>query len=83
MTNHESRPGRPPKESLTPLGQRVRDIRTAKGWTVEELAAASGCDPNTVYNVERARHEPRIYTVYRVAQALGCSLDYLVTGTRS
>ncbi len=58
------------------LGQRVREVREAVGMTQEELWLRSGLSRAQVQNIERSRSarggpgNPRLGTVYRIAQAL-------------
>ncbi len=78
--SYENKAGRPPKDRQTPLGRRVYELREEKGWTLEKLAEKSGLCPATVCHIERGTREPSLLTAMCLADALGCSLDYLVLG---
>ncbi len=78
--SNENRTGRPAKDRPSPLGRRVYELREAKGWTQEVLALESGLNRETIGTTERGAHEPSLFTAICLADALGCSLDYLVTG---
>lgn len=80
MRKPEYRPGRPPKEPLTPLGRRLYELREEKGWTLGVPAEKSGLCVTTVCLIERGTREPTLFSAMCLADALGCSLDYLVTG---
>jgi transcriptional regulator with XRE-family HTH domain len=78
--SNENKAGRPPKDRTSPLGRRVYELREEKGWTLEKLAEKSGLCVNTVSTTERGTREPSLLTAMCLADALGCSLDYLVLG---
>lgn len=79
MNDTENKIGRPPKDRPSPLGRRVYELREEKGWTLEVLAEKSGLCLSTVCLIERG-HDPTLLSAMCLADALGCSLDYLVTG---
>lgn len=80
MNDTENRVGRPTKEPPTPMGRRLRDLRKAKGWSQEKLAEKSGISIKAIQTAERSTHDPSLFSVICIADALGCSLDYLVLG---
>ena len=51
--------------------QTLRQARAARMLTVRSLAAAAGCSPYTVHQVERGERTPRFDTVRRLSAALG------------
>lgn len=57
---------------------RLRELRTALGWTQAQLAER--CDLNQVIisDYELGKTQPRLATVVRLAEALGCSTDELL-----
>jgi transcriptional regulator with XRE-family HTH domain len=78
--SNENKTGRPVKDRTSPLGRRLYELRVAKGWTLEALALESGLSVSTVRTTERGTHEPSLFTAICLADALGCSIDYLVLG---
>src|SRR5215470_6968550 len=64
------------------LGQRVKLTREARGWTRRELAKQAGLHEMHLAKVER-EGRPRIEgdTILKLAQALGCTTDYLMGRT--
>lgn len=56
------------------LGLRLRALRNAAGWSIEQLAAASGVSRSMVSEVERSNRVPTILTLDRLATALGTSV---------
>ena len=59
------------------LGGRLREIRTARGMSVRELARRTGCSASLVSQVERGVTTPSAGVVYSLANELGISLDFL------
>jgi transcriptional regulator with XRE-family HTH domain len=61
------------------VGRRVRDARTARGWTLDQLAEGSGVSRRMIVNVEAGSSNASIATLLRLATALQVSLADLVT----
>jgi transcriptional regulator with XRE-family HTH domain len=59
------------------LGERVRQVRTARGMSVRELARRAGCSASLVSQVERGVTAPSAGVVCTLANQLGISLDFL------
>jgi transcriptional regulator with XRE-family HTH domain len=60
------------------IGERVRQHRTARGWTLDELADRSGVSRRMVINIEHGEGNPSIATLLRISDALGVGLPVLV-----
>lgn len=60
------------------IGARVREHRTARQWTLDQLAAASGISRRMVVNVEQGTANPSVGTLLRLGDALGVGLPALV-----
>jgi transcriptional regulator with XRE-family HTH domain len=60
------------------LCRRVRDLRKARGWSLEQLAAASGVSRSMLSQVERNEANPTLAVTFRIAQAFGMSLSDLL-----
>ena len=52
------------------VGQRIRELRSKKSLTLEELAERSGCTPGFLSQVERNKAVPSISMLYAIAEAL-------------
>jgi transcriptional regulator with XRE-family HTH domain len=63
-----------PHAALKRLGQRVRELRTAKGWTQEDLAGECGFDGSYVSGLEFGRRNPTYLKLLRLAKSLGTPL---------
>lgn len=62
------------------VGARVARLRRTKGWKQKELAGRIGCSLQQVSKMERGCYAPRASIVVRLAEALGVTADYLLTG---
>jgi quercetin dioxygenase-like cupin family protein len=60
------------------IGTRVRDMRQARRWTLDQLAAAAGVSRRMVVNVEQGAANPSVGTLLRISDALGVGLPALV-----
>lgn len=63
------------------IGNRIREIRTAKGWTQAYLAEKAGIEPSNLSHIERAATKLSLPTLINIANALEVGLDEIVYGT--
>jgi transcriptional regulator with XRE-family HTH domain len=61
------------------VGQRVRRLRTERGWTQRELSAP-GCSYGYISRIERGDRKPTLKALRVLAKQLGVSTDYLEFG---
>jgi transcriptional regulator with XRE-family HTH domain len=59
------------------IAQRVRDLRTSRGLTLEALAKESGVSRSMISLIERAESAPTAVVLERLATGLGVSLASL------
>ena len=59
------------------FGKRVRELRTARGFSQEELADRAGLHYTYVGGIERGERNPAFVNIGRIAAALGVSLAEL------
>ena len=57
------------------IGNRIKEIRTTKGWTQTKLAEESGVEPSNISHIERAATKLSLPTLVNIANALGVSND--------
>lgn len=62
------------------LGERVKRLRTDRGWSQAQLGQKLGIHQKQVSGYERDIHVPATDLLVRLAEALDVSLDYLVSG---
>lgn len=79
---HYSRRAMPRKREQVDVsvGQRIRALRTAKGLSQEDLAASAGVRGKQVYRVEAGTSGVGSTTLHAIAEALGTTSGYLLTG---
>ena len=65
------------------IGEKIKDIRIAKGLTQKDLGAK--CKPkmadSAIRRYENERAFPKIETIKRIAEALGVTYSYLIVDT--
>jgi transcriptional regulator with XRE-family HTH domain len=61
--------------------RRLRDRRAELGWSIDDLAERSLINASTISRIETGRRRPGLNHLVPLANALGLSLDELVTPT--
>ena len=56
-------------------GQLIEDARKSAHLTQEELAKRIGSNKSYISRIENGKTEPKVSTFYRIADALGLSVD--------
>ena len=59
------------------FGERVRDLRLAKGLSQEELAFRAGVHRTYLGGIERGERNPALKNIAEIAKALGVTLSEL------
>ena len=59
------------------LGERVRQIRLARNWTLEEAARRAGLARSTLSKIENAQMSPTFDAVQKLARGLGIDVPQL------
>ena len=67
-----------PHAALRRLGAHIRELRTAKGWTQEDLAGECGLDRSYVSGLEGGRRNPTYLNLLKVAKTLDIPLVKLL-----
>ena len=60
------------------LGQRIREQRKEKGWTIEQFAERVDLSANYVGDLERGVKIPKLETFIRIVEVLDVSADVLI-----
>jgi transcriptional regulator with XRE-family HTH domain len=60
------------------FGSRVKQLRTARGWSLEALANASGVSRSMLSEIEREQANPTLAVTMRIAHAFSMSLGELL-----
>ncbi|ARC88787.1 helix-turn-helix domain-containing protein [Rhodovulum sp. MB263] len=64
------------------LGRRVRELRTEKGWTLEQAARHAGLARSTLSKIENDQMSPTYDALKKLATGLGVSVPQLFTPMR-
>ncbi len=65
---------------MTPnIQNRVKELRTTRGWTQEQLAEAVGVSRQSINSIERDRYVPSLPLALTFARVFGCSTDEIFT----
>jgi transcriptional regulator with XRE-family HTH domain len=65
------------------VGERIKQVREAKGWTQDKLAQEAKISRGFLSEVEKHGKNISLDLLLRVAAALGASVAYLATGEGS
>jgi len=60
------------------VARTVRALRSAHGWSLDQLAARSGVSKGVLVALEQGRGNPNLGTLIRISEALGVALTRLV-----
>src|SRR6187455_1417077 len=60
---------------LSALGQRIRDERVRRGISVRGLARDVGVSASMISQIETAKSQPSVSTLYAITSALGISIE--------
>ena len=66
-------------ETMTTLGDRVRELRKARGWSQQRLGDEAGVTAQTVWLLETHQlKDVKLSTLSKIAEAMGVSLTDLL-----
>jgi putative transcriptional regulator len=54
---------------------RVKELRSARGWTQDQLAKAVGVSRQSINSIERDRYVPSLLLALTFARVFGCATD--------
>jgi putative transcriptional regulator len=61
----------------TTISNRVKELRTARGWTQEQLAQAVGVSRQSINSIERNRYVPSLELALTFARIFACPTDHI------
>ena len=64
--------------NMATLGQNLKTLRTARDWTIGDLARESGVSTGMLSGIEQDKKNPTIVVASQIAKALECSLSQLI-----
>lgn len=59
------------------FGNRIKELRTSKGWMQKDVANALNTTVTTISSYENGRSNPDIETITKLAQVFDVTYDYL------
>ena len=62
------------------IGKRIRKRRQELKLTQDDLASALGLTPQHISGIEQDKRNPSLSSLAKLAEELGITVDYLVTG---
>ena len=65
------------------IGKRIRKRRQILEMTQKELAEAIGVTPQHISAIEQDKRDPSLSSLGKLAEELGATIDYLVSGKES
>lgn len=57
------------------MNNRLRELRAARGWTQQELAARLDVSRQTVNAIETGKYDPSLPVAFRIAQVFDCRIE--------
>ena len=66
------------ERTVSELGAKVARARSARGWSLAQLAQRAGVSAATVHKIEKSGMTPTIASLMKIAAALGTSVAYFV-----
>jgi putative transcriptional regulator len=57
------------------MKNRLRDLRTSKGMTQEDLAEIIGVSRQTINAIEKEKFDPSLPTAFRLANLFGLNIE--------
>jgi XRE family transcriptional regulator, regulator of sulfur utilization len=62
------------------FGARVRKLRQKRGWKLVELSVETGLGRVFLSNLENGKHEPKLGTIKKLADAFGITISQMMRG---
>ena len=57
------------------ITNRIKELRSARGWTQQQLAEAVGVSRQSINSIERERYVPSLPLALTFAKVFGCRVD--------
>lgn len=70
------------EEKIKSFGDNVRSLRIAKGWSMKKLAEIAEIELSQVHRIEIAKINPKLSTVFILADALNVNVEELFTARK-
>ena len=60
---------------MSGIRNRVKELRSERGWTQQQLAEAVGVSRQSIISIERERYVPSLLLALTFAKVFNCSTD--------
>ena len=77
MAAENMTPSKLTQTEMARLGTRLRDLRTGRGWTLDELARQAGLSKSYLSRIEDGERQPSLASLLSLTQAYGIALAAL------
>ncbi|MCM3609772.1 helix-turn-helix transcriptional regulator [Planococcus sp. MERTA32b] len=57
------------------MEHRIKELRTASGWTQEQFAEKLGVSRQTIISIENGRYKPSLELAYKVSKLFGLTIE--------
>ena len=64
---------------MAAVSNRVKALRTERGWTQQQLAEAVGVSRQSINSIERNRYVPSLELALEFSRVFGCGTDDIFT----
>lgn len=65
------------------FGRKLRLLRATKGWSQQRTAKEAGLRVDTLSLLERGKSQPRMPTLFKLAEAFGVSVEELLEASEA
>jgi DNA-binding XRE family transcriptional regulator len=62
------------------VGAKIEELRSALGWTQEDLAKRIGLNRTSIVNIEAGRQRILLHDAHKIAAAFGVTVKHLMKG---
>ena len=77
VTNRVSQAQEAPQPPLD-LGSRIRELRTERGWSLDEAATQTGLSRSSLFKIEKDRMSPTFDALRKLAEGFGLDMAQLI-----
>ena len=66
---------------MVQIAHNLRTMMAARGWTQSELGRRAGLPPSRIHEILSGKHDPRVGTIEKLANALGFPSAMILGGS--
>ena len=69
---------RKPAPTPVDLGPRIRELRTERGWTLDEATTRTGLSRSSLYKIEKGKMSPTFDAIKKLSKGFGLDIPHLL-----